>query len=512
MDPLVELRGITKRFGSIRANRDVDLQVLPGEVHALLGENGAGKTTLMKILFGLLQPDEGEIVIRGQKKAIRSPRHAAALGIGMVHQHFMLVPDMTVAENVALSQEKAGGLRLRLQQVSSRLAELCARYGLQVDPGAHVEDVSVGMRQRAEILKLLYRDAEILVLDEPTAVLTTSEWEVLKGVLRRLAGEGRAIIFISHKLQEILDVADRCTVMRDGAVVGTLPRDEMEETQLARMMVGRDIVLRVPRERRPGGEVVLELEKVSLVERAAHKALLEDISFAVREGEIFGIAGVDGNGQSELFDILTGLRRPTGGSIRLKGKEVRRLSPREFIRRNGSIVPEDRHLQGLALDMTVADNLVMSEVWDRRFVRRGMLDHGAIRKHSESLVTDYAINVPSRDAKIRHLSGGNQQKVILARCLHSSPRVLIASQPTRGLDVGAMQFVYRHLLDLKRGGSAICLISSDMEELLSLSDRMGVLVGGRFVGFMEQDEADQETLGLLMAGRSAPAHGSLGAG
>ena len=504
MPPLLRMVGITKRFPGVTANRDVSLTVERGEIHGLLGENGAGKTTLVNVLYGLMEPDEGRVELEGERVQIRSPRDALELGIGMVHQHFMLVPDMTVAENIALGLRSERPPLSRLEAVGSRITELSRRYGLNVRPEQRIQDLSVGMQQRVEILKLLYRGARILVLDEPTSVLTPPEWGELAKVLRSLVAEDRSVIFISHKLEELLSVADRCTVLRDGSVVGTVDVADADKPTLARLMVGREVVLRVERPVLEPGGVVLEVEDLGL--EVDGRRVLSGITFSVREREVLGLAGVDGNGQQELVEVLIGLVRPSRGEIRIGGRPARHLSPREFTwRMAGAVIPADRHRTGVALNLPLLDNLMMREFGRAPFARRGFLSMGRAREHVDGLVADFDIRTPSMDVWMRQLSGGNQQRAVLARELHRSPRLLIAEQPTRGLDVGAMEFVYRRLNEQKREGAATLLISTELDEILSLSDRIAVIVGGRFLEIIDAREADAERLGLLMAGEAATA-------
>ena len=493
------MRGIRKTYPGVIANDNVDLDVYPGEIHGLLGENGAGKTTLMKILYGLSQPDAGSIEIKGRPLVVRSPRDAVDAGVGMVHQHFMLVPDMTVAENVALGFRTERYPLTDLARISADVTELSRVHGLEVDPGAVIEDLSVGTRQRVEILKLLHRSAEILILDEPTSVLTPQEWEDLAAVLRSLVAEGRAAVFITHKLDEVMAVADRCTVLRDGAVVGTVDVEDTDKASLARMMVGRPVVFRATREEVEPGEPVLEVEDLSLTDSTG-KVVLERITFEVRAGEVLGVAGVDGNGQTQLVDVLTGMRRPTTGRILIGGEEVGQLTPTGFRRRSGGVITEDRHKKGLALDLSLRDNLIMRDYRDRPLSSRGVLDLASIRKHCVNLIRRFDVRTPSQTIRMRQLSGGNQQKSILARELFAAPNLLVASQPTRGLDVGAMEFVYASLLERKREGAALLLISTELDEILSLSDRIAVIANGRFLRILDAHDADAETLGLLMGG------------
>jgi simple sugar transport system ATP-binding protein len=498
------MTGITKRFPGVIANDGVDLVVERGEVHGLLGENGAGKTTLMNILYGLHQPDEGSIEVDGSPVRLRSPRGSMAHGIGMVHQHFMLVPDMTVAENVALGLRTGRSPLARLGEVSARITDLSRRYGLLVDPDDRIEDLSVGMQQRVEILKLLYRGAQLLVLDEPTSVLTPQEWEDLSAVLRSLVAEGRSAIFITHKLEELLSVADRCTVLRDGKVVGTIEdASATDKATLARMMVGRDVVLRVQRPVVVPGAPVLEVSGLSL--DADRGPGLDSLSFEIREGEILGVAGVDGNGQDELVDVLVGLRQPTSGEVRISGRPAARVTPRQFVRHDGAVVPANRHRTALALDLSVIDNLMMREFADQPYSRRGLLARGIMHERGQRLVAEYDIRTPGTAVHLRQLSGGNQQKVVLARELGRRPKLLIAAQPTRGLDVGATEFVYRKLLEHREAGGAILLISTELDEILSLADRIAVMVNGRFLRVLESSEVTVDGLGLLMAGEELTA-------
>jgi general nucleoside transport system ATP-binding protein len=499
----VSMRGISKRFAGLAANDRVDFDLRRGEIHALLGENGAGKTTLMNILYGLVRPDEGAIEIDGAPVVIRSPKHAIASGIGMVHQHFMLVPDMTVAENVALGRRSAGRLQLRgLPKVAGEITALSERHGLRVDPDAYIEDLSVGMKQRVEIIKLLYRDARILILDEPTAVLTAQEWQELAEILRSLAAEGRSIVVITHKLDELTGVADRCTVLRDGARVDTVELAATDKAMLARMMVGRDVVLRVPRVRAEPGEVVLAVEGMTVADRESGYRL-RDVSFQVRAGEVLGVAGIDGNGQQELVEALLGLQPLARGEIRLLGHEVPHLNAAGGDREGAvGVIPEDRHRAGCALSLTVQDNLILRDYRAPAYSRYGILRPKAIRALCARLVRDYDVRVRDLGMRMRQVSGGNQQKAVIARELHRQPALVIGAQPTRGLDVGAMDYVYQTLIEHKRRGGATLLISADLDEILSLSDRIAVLSRGRILRTLAPEEADAETLGLLLAGEA----------
>ncbi len=495
----VHMRGISKRFGDLQALSDAALEVRPGEIHGLIGENGAGKTTLMNVLYGLLQPEAGSLEVGGRPVEVASPRDAIAVRIGMVHQHFMLVPDMTVAENVCLGLPSRRPPLSVVPDARARIGELSERYGLRVHPDDVIETMPVGLQQRVELLKLLYRDADVLILDEPTAVLTPLEWQELAGTLRSLAGEGKSVILITHKLDEILGVADRCTVLRDGRCIGTVDARDATKATLARMMVGRDVVFRVERPQVELGPPLVEVDGLELTEPGGRR-LLDGISFQIRAGEILGVAGVEGNGQDELFDVLTGMRPPTAGSVRVGGRDTTRISPTEFVRSAGAAIPADRHRAAVALDLSVLENLMMRQFREPQFLRRGVLRRRAMAEHCQALLPEYDIRAAGIDAPMRQLSGGNQQKAVLARELSRAPRLLVAAQPTRGLDVGAIEQVYARLFDHKRAGGATLLISSELDEVLSLSDRVAVMVGGRFLKILDAGATDPEALGLLMGG------------
>ena len=494
----VRMVGIVKRFPGVLANDQVDLDVRCGEVHALLGENGAGKSTLMSILSGLYYPDAGQILIHGRPATIHSPRDAIRLGIGMVHQHFMLVPVMTVAENVVL------GLRqprffLDLSKTERQLAELATRYGLRVDPRAHIWQLSVGEQQRVEILKMLYRGAEILILDEPTAVLTPQEVDDLFATLRRMASEGHAIIIISHKLDEVEAIADRVTVLRKGRKVATVERTQVSKAELARMMVGREVLFDLEKEPLLAGEVILEACDVHALGDKGLPAL-RGVSLAVRAGEILGIAGVAGNGQRELAEALTGMRPCKSGCIRVCGRETTNCSPRQAIACGVGHVPEDRLGTGLVPNLSVADNLILKAYRTDELMRGPFLDPQAIRTFARDLVTRFDVSTASLESAVKTLSGGNLQRVLLAREISCRPAVMVAVHPTRGLDIGATEAVHNLLLELRRQGTGILLISEDLDELLALSDRLIVLYEGQVMGEVPTREAHIEEIGLMMAG------------
>ena len=496
----VELRAITKRFPGVVACDGVDLSVENGEVHALLGENGAGKSTLMNILFGLYQADEGEILLDGEPLAPRSPADAIAAGVGMVHQHFMLVPVFTVAENVMLGIEPTGVLgRLDRAEARRRVVDLSDRYGLAVDPDAVVEDLPVGVQQRVEILKALYRDARCLILDEPTAVLTPGEIGELIGIIRQLAAGGRAVIFISHKLREVLAVADEITVLRDGRVVGDTTPAEADEAGLAAMMVGHDVQLVVDKDVAVPGETVLEVSDL-VVEDDRGNTAVDGVSLEVRAGEILAVAGVQGNGQTELVDAVCGLRRPEAGRVTLDGRDVTDVGPDHLFEAGLAHVPEDRQREGLVASFPVASNLVLNQLRNPPFSRRGRIDHRAVREHAARLVEEFDVRTPSVDVPVSTLSGGNQQKVIVAREFFHARRLLVLSQPTRGLDVGSIQYIHRQVVAKRDEGAAVLLNSSELDEVLALADRIAVIYRGRIVGVVDRAVANRELIGLLMAG------------
>ncbi len=496
--PLLELSGITKRFPGIVANDHVDFDLAKGEVHALLGENGAGKSTLMNILYGLYHPDEGEIRLNGQPLRIDSPRAAIDSGIGMVHQHFMLIPVMTVAENIVLGVEPHSGPFLDLDTAEERVRELSQRFGLAVRPEARVDSISVGMQQRVEILKALFRGAEILILDEPTAVLTPQEAEELFAIVRSLQAEGKSIIFISHKLGEVLAIADRITVLRRGKAIETIPRAGATEEGLARLMVGREVLLRVEKKPAEPGEPLLTVEDLRVLEDRGLECV-RGISFEVRAGEIVGIAGVDGNGQSELIEAITGLRKPESGRIVARGRDMTGEGARECLEAGLGHIPEDRQLRGLVLDFTLAENIALHDFREPPDSKWGWLFPKRIIARAKKLLTEFDVRGGGPQTPAAALSGGNQQKVVVAREVSRDPSILVAAQPTRGLDVGAIEFVHRRLVTEQEEGRAILLVSFELDEILSLSDRILVLYEGRIVGEYGRDVSEEE-LGIAMTG------------
>jgi ABC-type uncharacterized transport system ATPase subunit len=494
----LELKGITKRFGSLVANDRIDLSVAPGQVHALLGENGAGKTTLMNVLYGLLQPDEGEILLDGKPTQFHSPKDAIAAGIGMVHQHFMLVPVFTVAENVTLGIEETRGYGLLDRRKTRQdVRELSRRYGLEVDPDALVENLPVGIQQRVEIIKALVREATVLILDEPTAVLTPAETEDLFRIIRELKAGGKSIVFISHKLKEVQAIADTITVLRRGTTVGQRPPGTSED-ELASLMVGRDVQLRVSKEAAKPGAVVLDVADLTIADETG-RVWVNGMSFQVRAGEILGVAGVQGNGQTELCEALMGLRPTASGQVTLNGQDLTNATPRQRLRAGVAYVPEDRQEDGLIGDFSVADNMVL-DMFDQPPYASGIrLNLDAIASNATERVAEFDVRTSSVDTPVGTLSGGNQQKVILGREIGREHKVLVASQPTRGLDVGSIEFVHRRIVEQRDKGVAVLIVSAELDEIYALADRIAVMYEGRITGF-RPPTVPAEELGLLMAG------------
>ena len=496
------MRGIVKQFGDVVANDGVDFTLAPGTIHALLGENGAGKTTLMRILYGLALPDAGEILVGGERADFRSPRDAIRAGIGMVTQHFSLVAPMTVAENIALGMEPSRlGVMLDYEGAVERVRELSERFRLAVDPHARIGEITVGQQQSVEILKALYRGAEILILDEPTAVLTPQEARELFEIIRGLTAQGKSVVFISHKLGEVLEIADRITVLRRGRRIDTVPREGATEEGLARMMVGREVLLRVEKKPAQPGEPLLVVENLSVVDDRGLEAV-RDLSLTVRAGEIVGIAGVDGNGQSELIDALTGLRRPADGRITLVGQDVTRANARTHLDLGLGHIPEDRHRRGLVLEFNLAENLALHDFDEEPNSRLGWLRPRRLLARAVELIREFDVRGGTPRTRAASLSGGNQQKIVVARAVSRDPRVLLAAQPTRGLDVGAIEFVHRRLVEERAEGRGVLLVSLELEEVLSLSDRILVMYEGRIVGEYPPDTSEEE-LGRAMTGGGA---------
>jgi len=495
----IELRGIVKRFPGVVANDHVSLTVQAGEVHALLGENGAGKTTLMRILYGLYQPDQGEILLDDRPVRLHSPADSIRHGIGMIHQHFMLVPTLTVAENVALGLPSTRGVLLDTDRVAQRIRQLATSYGLQVDPSAYVWQLSVGEQQRVEILKALYRGAQVLILDEPTAVLTPQEVQDLFVTLRRMVAEGHLLIFISHKLHEVLTISDRVTVLRGGRVVESLVTADTDRKELARLMVGREVLLRVDRPAVDKGRVRLRLDDV-WAEGDRGLPAVRGISLEVRAGEILGVAGVSGNGQRELAELIAGLRRATKGRVTLDEHDISGWEPDRRLAHGLAYIPEERMRDGVIRELSVEENLIIEDHGRPPFARGIFLNFARIAQHVDRLIREFEIKTPSRSTPLRNLSGGNIQKLILARELAKRPSVLVAAQPTRGVDIGSTEYIHRRLVEQRAAGTATLLISEDLDEVLNLSDRLAVLYEGRVMGILDREEATVERLGLMMAG------------
>ncbi len=500
----LKMEGIVKKFPGVLANDDVYLEVKAGEIHALLGENGAGKSTLMKILYGLYQPDGGQILLNGEPIRIQSPTDSINYGIGMIHQHFMLVNNLTVAENVALGLQEYGGLRLDLTAVSARIDELAESYGLNIDPQAIISDLAVGQRQRVEIVKALYRGAALLVLDEPTAVLTPQEVDELFVIFKQMAADGHALIFISHKLHEIFALTDQVTVLRDGRVAGTCNTVDVTKAELAQMMVGRDVSFERDRGGTEVGEARLKLNGVQV--NGEHGALLKNINLDVHSGEIVGVAGVSGNGQKTLAEAIAGLQPLDGGDITLDGKPASNLQPSERIETGLSYIPEERMHDGVVKDFTVAENLILQDhIWEP-FSKGIFLIFRQVISHARQMIRGFNIKTPNHETPVKNLSGGNIQKVVMARELSRKPRVLIAAQPTRGVDIGAIEYIHSELLEQRGEGLATLLISEDLDEIRSLSDRIAVMFDGEIMGIVNNDETTVEELGLMMAGERKETH------
>ncbi|WP_078547012.1 ABC transporter ATP-binding protein [Litchfieldia alkalitelluris] len=502
MDYVVEMLNIRKEFPGIVANDNISLSLKKGEIHALLGENGAGKSTLMGVLFGMYQPERGVVKVNGEEVRISNPNVANRLGIGMVHQHFKLVDNFTVTENIILGSEPLKGIVLDIDKAAKRIEELSKHYGLNVDPHAKIEEISVGMQQRVEIMKMLYREAQVLILDEPTAVLTPNEIEELMKIMRNLIKEGKSIIIITHKLKEIKAVADRCTVIRRGKSIGTVSVAESSEASLAEMMVGRHVSFKVEKEESKPGKIVLEVESISV--KNNRKVMgLKEFSLQVKAGEIVGVAGVEGNGQTELVEAITGLRKAESGRILLNGEEVTNISIRQRIEKGMGHIPEDRHKRGLVLDYTLQNNMVL-EIYNKSpFSKYGLLNPTAIRNYAKKILENFDVRSGEGASSIaRTLSGGNQQKAIIGRELELNPDLLIAVQPTRGLDVGSIEYIHKRLIEHRDNGKAVLLVSLELDEVLQLSDRIAIVNNGELVGTVIASETNENEVGLMMAGVS----------
>ena len=500
-DYVIEMLHITKEFPGIKANDDITLQLRKGEVHALLGENGAGKSTLMSVLFGLYQPEQGTIRKNGKEVQIRNPNDANALGIGMVHQHFKLVECFTVLDNIILGVEPNKLGFLQKAEARKKVLALSEKYGLRVDPDALVSDISVGMQQRVEILKMLYRDNEILIFDEPTAVLTPQEIDELMEIMRGFKKEGKSILFITHKLNEIMAVADRCTVLRKGKYVGVVDIANTTQEELSRMMVGRDVQLQVEKAPAKPGEVILDVQHVTVPSSTHKKNAVKDVSFQVRAGEIVCLAGIEGNGQTEFVYGLTGLEKVSGGKITFCGQDITHASIRQRSKDGMSHIPEDRHKHGLVLDYTLENNMVLQRYWQPEFQNHGFIRTDKVREYSDRLIEQYDVRSGQGSATIaRSMSGGNQQKAIIAREIDRDPKLLVAVQPTRGLDVGAIEYIHRQIVAQRDAGKAVLLVSLELDEVMNLSDRILVMYEGEVVGEFDPKTTTVQELGLYMAG------------
>ncbi|MCF8001171.1 MAG: ABC transporter ATP-binding protein [Halanaerobiales bacterium] len=498
MSKLLEMKNITKRFPGVLANDNIDFSLEKGNVHSLLGENGAGKSTLMSVLSGLYKQDEGEIYIKGEKTNFNSPNDAIKNGIGMVYQHFMLIPRLTVIENIILGIKQDNEPFINEKKAAREIQEIADKYGMDIDPYAKVWQLSVGEQQRVEIIKALYRGAEILILDEPTAVLTPQEIVELFNMVEQLLKEDKAIIFISHKIEEVRNISDKITVLREGKKIGTVDATASKE-KLAQMMVGREVVFTVDKDTVSLGKEVLKLENVEAQNNKGLKAL-DKVSFEIHRGEIYGIAGVDGNGQSELIEVIAGLRKADNGSVKFLNEDITNKDPRTILRKGVAHIPEDRQVCGLVMDMDIKENMVMQDYHEAPHCNGSFMDWNYITKHTNDLIDQYNIKAPSEKSEARNLSGGNQQKLILARELHREPELLLAMHPTRGLDVGAIEYVHEKLLEARKEGRAILFVSTELDEIMNISDRMAVIYEGKIMGEVKPEEVTKEEVGLMMAG------------
>ncbi|MBF4499996.1 ABC transporter ATP-binding protein [Savagea sp. SN6] len=499
MEYVVEMLNISKKFGNFYANKNITLQLKKGEVHALLGENGAGKSTLMNVLFGLYQPEEGTIKVRGKEVDIANPNIANDLGIGMVHQHFMLVENLTVTENIILGNEPTKMGVINIKEAEKKVAEISELYGLAVDPSAVIEDISVGMQQRVEILKTLYRGAEVLIFDEPTASLTPQEIDELMHIMKNLIDEGKSIILITHKLNEIMAVSDRVTIIRKGEGIGTVTTDQSSPEELASLMVGRQVTFKTEKTEATPGEVALDIQNL-VVEDNRKIAKVKNLNLQVRYGEIVGIAGIDGNGQSELIEAITGLRKTKSGTIRLGGHDLANESPRKITETGVGHIPQDRHKHGLVLNFSVGYNSVLQTYYKQPFSKGGIMNYKEVSKFANEIIEEYDVRTQGEHELARALSGGNQQKLIIGREVSRDPDLLIAALPTRGLDVGAIEFIHKRLIEQRDNGKAVLLISFELDEVMNVSDTIAVIYDGQIVSTVKPQDATEQQLGLLMAG------------
>src|ERR687894_354940 len=503
-EPVVTIKGITIRFGEVTANNNVDFDLRKGEINALLGENGAGKTTLMSILYGLYQPQAGEIIVKGHKTSIKSPNDAMTLGIAMVHQHFLLTPPHSVTENIIVGLKESRGLFINISAAEKKIIQLSQKYGLKIDPKAKVGDLAVGEQQRVEIIKTLYRDIDILILDEPTSMLTPQEEKALFSTLQSMVRQGLSIIFITHKLREVMEVSNRVTVLRGGKVVGTVNTSETNETELAKMMVGRPVIESIAHTGYSSNSpVVLHLKNVSALNNA-NVMFLKDLSLELRRGEILGIAGVDGNGQAELAEVIAGLRKVQKGEIIMDGKSTTALSPGEIRELGLAYVPQDRLNTGLILEYSISENLILDRWYFEKYSGRVFLKNDEIKKFAEKAVSEFQIKTPGINVPVNSLSGGNLQKVLMARELARNPKVLVVHNPTRGLDIGATHYIHEQLIKQRDAGVGVLMISLDLDEILTVADRIAVIYEGKIMAVMDAKDADVDYIGLLMGGKLSP--------
>ena len=499
-EPVVTMKGITIRFGEVTANNNVDFELRKGEIHALLGENGAGKTTLMSVLYGLYQPQAGEIVVKGHKTSMKSPNDAMTLGIAMVHQHFLLTPPHSVTENIIVGLKESRGLFINISAAEKKIIQLSEKYGLKIDPKAKVGDLAVGEQQRVEIIKALYRDIDILILDEPTSMLTPQEEKALFSTLQSMVRQGLSIIFITHKLHEVMEVSNRVTVLRGGKVFGTVNTSETSETELARMMVGHPLIESVASTGSSNRPVVLDLKNVSALNNA-NVMFLKELSLELRRGEILGIAGVDGNGQAELAEVIAGLRKVQKGEIIMDGKPITTQSPRKIRELGLAYVPQDRLNTGLIMEYSIAENLILDRWYFEKYSGRVFLKKDEIKKFADKAVSEFEIKTPGINVPVNSLSGGNLQKVLMARELARNPKVLVVHNPTRGLDIGATHYIHEQLIKQRDAGVGILLISLDLDEILTVADRIAVIYEGKIMAVMDAKDADVDYIGLLMGGK-----------
>ncbi|MFW6273479.1 MAG: ABC transporter ATP-binding protein [Halanaerobium sp.] len=503
---ILDMQNITKIFPGVKANDNVNLAIKKGEIHALVGENGAGKTTLMNVLYGLYKPDGGEVFFKGEKVELKEPQDAINLGIGMVHQHFMLVDPLTVTENIILGNEPRNGIKLDRKKAKKEVQDISQKYGLYVDPDAKIRDIPVGMEQRAEIIKTLYRGAELLIFDEPTAVLTPQEIKELFEIFKSLKEQGKTIIFITHKLKEVKAISDRITVLRDGKSVDTVITEDVTQEDVAELMVGRQVLLQVEKTDAKPGEKIFEVKDLNVNDNRDIRAV-NDVSFSVYKGEILGIAGVEGNGQTQLIEALTGLRDIESGKIMLRDKDISDFNAREIKREKVAHIPEDRHKHGLIMDFDLKENVILGYHDLEPFSKNGIMKYESIADYTQKLIEEYDIRGAGMQSQAKNLSGGNQQKLIVAREFSHDPEFLIASQPTRGVDVGSIEFIHKQIIDRRDAGAAVLLVSAELNEILSLSDRIAVIFEGEIVDILKASETDEMELGRLMTGSKSDAGG-----